>query len=160
MGTKNTKPRRNNPKGRNSTPKEKQARILARSTYQNISQIARDEGVSRGTVYRVRNTTENAMMLQAFRDEVLDIVPSALKGLKRLVKDLDRQAIIETLYGARVLLQRYEVQKVEDEPQRTYDYTRAEFFGKYGRLPLNSELEEFEKTLNIEPITKAGLIEP
>ncbi len=100
------------------------------------------------------------MLVQSYRDRILDLVPSAIKGLAKLIKKTDRQAIIETLYGSRVFLRRQEIEKVEDEPQRTHDYTRAEFFGKYGRLPLNSELEEFAKTVDIQPITKAGLIEP
>jgi hypothetical protein len=84
---------------------------------------------------------------------ILDLVPSAIKGLRKLIRRVDRQAIIETLYGSRVLTQHQEVEKYE-EPVRTYDYTRAEFFGKYGRLPLDSELEEFEKTLDIKPLVK------
>src|SRR5947207_11543129 len=101
-------------KGRLYTGKLKQARIIARSAYQNISQIAKAEGVSRGTVYRIRNSAENAMMLQAFRDEVLNIVPSALKTLIYHVKKKNLTAAIETLYGARVLIQRHEVEKVEE----------------------------------------------
>src|SRR5437773_1617726 len=93
--------------------------------------------------------------LSSFQATKFSLLPSAIKGLAKLIKKTDRQAIIETLYGTRVLTQRQEIEKVEDEPQRTYDYTRAEFFGKYGRLPLNEELEEFEKTLDIQPITKA-----
>ena len=81
-------------------------------------------------------------------------------GLAKLVRKTDRQAIIETLYGSRVLLRRQEIEKVNEEPQRTYAYTRAEFFGKYGRWPLNEELEEFEKTLDIQPIVKGELTEP
>lgn len=61
--------------------------------------------------------------------------------------------ITEILYGSRVLINRPEVEKVE-EPKRTYAYTRVEFYGKYGRWPLNEELEEFEKTLEVEPLVK------
>jgi len=137
------------------------AKVIARKIAgESYREIAAAEKISKNTVTRIMGSQEAAFLLQGFRDRVLGIVPLALKGLEKLVRRLDRQAIIETLYGTRVLMQRYEVQKVQDEPERTYDYTRAEFFGKFGRLPLNSELEEFEKTLNIEPITKAGLIEP
>jgi len=98
------------------------------------------------------------MLVQSYRDMILDLVPTAIKGLRKLIRKVDRQAIIETLYGTRVLIQRQEVEKVE-EPVRTYAYTRVEFYGKYGRWPLNSELEEFDKTLPVEPLTKGELIE-
>src|SRR6266404_5903543 len=99
-------------KGKPYTPKDKQARIIARSAFQNVSQVARAEGVSRNTVYRVRNAAENSMMLQTFRDMVVDLVPAAIKVLKKLIKREDRQAVIETLYGTRVLIQRHEVEKI------------------------------------------------
>jgi len=145
------------------TPLAKQARITARRMHgQSIRQIAAQENISKDTVMRVLSQEETSLLVRGYRDTILEEhVPLAMDSLKRLLQRDDRQATIETLYGSRVLTERQEIQKVEDEPQRTYDYTRAEFFGKYGRLPLNSELEEFERTeLNIEPITKAGLIEP
>ena len=144
------------------TPLAKQARITARRMHgQSIRQIAAQEKISKDTVMRVLSQEETSLLVRGYRDAILqEYVPLAMDSLKRLLKRDDRQATIETLYGSRVLLQHEEIQKVEDEPQRTYDYTRAEFFGKYGRLPLNSELEEFEKTLDIQPITKAGLREP
>ncbi len=144
------------------TPVAKQARITARRMHgQSIRQIAAQENISKDTVMRVLSQEESSLLVRGYRDTILqEHVPLAMDSLKRLLQRDDRQATIETLYGSRVLTQRQEIEKVEDEPQRTYDYTRAEFFGKYGRLPLNSELEEFERTLNIEPITKAGLIEP
>ena len=98
------------------------------------------------------------MLLQFYRDMILDLVPAAIKGLRKLVRKVDRQAIIETLYGTRVLIQRQEIEKVE-EPVRTYDYTRAEFFVKHGRWPLEKELLEFDKTLEVEPLVKSSLTE-
>jgi len=143
------------------TPLAKQARITARRMHgQSIRQIAAQEKISKDTVMRVLSQEETSLLVRGYRDTILqEHVPLAMDSLKRLLKRDDRQATIETLYGSRVLTQHQEVEKYE-EPVRTYDYTRAEFFGKYGRLPLNEELEEFEKTLTIEPITKAGLIEP
>jgi len=144
-------------KGRPYTAKTKQARVLTRVVLgQPERQIAKEEGISRGTVSRIRNSSENAMLLQSYRDMILDIVPNAIKGLAKLVKKTDRQAIIEALYGSRVLIQRQEVEKVE-EPVRTYAYTRAEFFGRYGYWPRNEELEEFDKTLKVEPLVKASV---
>jgi hypothetical protein len=146
-------------KGRPYTPKPKQATIIARHlSGQSDREITRQEGVSRGTVYRVRAQSENLMLVQSYREMILDLVPAAIKGLRKLIRKVDRQAIIETLYGTRVLIQRQEVEKVE-EPVRTYAYTRAEFFGKYGRWPRNEELEEFDKTLKVDPIVNGELTE-
>jgi len=141
-------------KGRPYTAKTKQARVLTRVVLgQPERQISKEEGISRGTVSRIRNSSENAMLLQSYRDMILDIVPNAIKGLAKLVKREDRQAIIEILYGTRVLIRRQEVEKVE-EPVRTYAYTKAEFFCKYGRWPSLAEAIEFDKTLEVEPLVK------
>jgi hypothetical protein len=56
------------------------------------------------------------------------------------------------------MIQRQEVEKVE-EPTRTFAYTKVEFFGRFGRWPLDSEVLEFEETLNVEPLTKGILVE-
>ncbi len=156
MGKKRKKKpsKRGQKKGRPYTPQAKQTRIMARHIAgQSDREIAEKEGIHRGTVSRIRNSTENAMLLQEFRNKVLDIVPKALKALAYHVGKKNLQATIETLYGARVLIQRHEVEKVE-EPVRSYDYTKAEFFAVHGRLPLQAELEEFEKSLPIEPLVK------
>jgi len=84
------------------------------------------------------------MLLQEFRNKVLDIVPKALKALAYHVGKKNLQATIETLYGARVLIQRHEVEKVE-EPVRTFDYTKAEFFAVHGRLPLRPSWKSLRK---------------
>jgi FixJ family two-component response regulator len=69
-------------KGRPYTPKPKQFRVLARhAAGHSDRRIAREEGISRGTVYRIRSQSENAMLLQSFREMILDIVPNAIKGL-------------------------------------------------------------------------------
>jgi hypothetical protein len=51
-----------------------------------LTQPAPVEGISRGTVYRIRSQSENAMLLESFREMILDIVPDAIKGLAKLVK--------------------------------------------------------------------------
>jgi len=89
-----------------------------------------------------------------------DETNSTGRGLAKLVKQRDRQAIIETLYGSRVLIQRQEVAEVEDDDEeRDYSYPRVEFFGRYGRWPLDRELKQFEKTLDIKPLVKGELTE-
>jgi hypothetical protein len=92
--------------------------------------------------------------VQGYRQAVLRIVPDALVGLFHLVKQGDRTAIIEVLYGARVLMDRHEKATEPEEPIRTYDSTRVLFYGRFGRWPRDSELEAFEKTIPTEPLVK------
>lgn len=137
-----------------STPVVKQAAVLALYLQNNKKlTIARELGLDRETVARIISQQENETLLQRYRDVVMKMVPDALIGAHHLVKQVDRQMITDILYGSRTLIQRHEVQKVE-EPKRTYAYTKVEFFGKYGRWPLDSELAKFEKTLTIEPLVK------
>jgi transposase-like protein len=144
-------------KGRPYTPKPKQARIIARHlSGQSDREIARQEGVSRGTVYRVRAQSENLMLLQSYRDMILDLVPASIKGLGKLIRRVDRQAIIETLYGSRVLIHRQEVEQVQP-PLQDHSYVKVEFYGKYHRWPTNEEMVEFEKTLPFTPLIKGEL---
>jgi len=137
-----------------NTPASKQALVVGMAfTGKKRSAIGRELGLDRETVTRILSQQENQLLLQVYRDAVLKIVPDALITAHHLVKMGDRQMATDILYGSRTLIQRHEVEKVE-EPKRTYAYTRVEFFGRYGRWPLNSELEEFEKTLDIEPLVK------
>jgi len=146
-------------KGRPYTAKTKQARVLTRVVLgQSERQIAKEEGISRGTVYRIRSQSENAMLLQSFREMILDIVPDAIKGLAKLVKERDRQAIIETLKGSRVLIDRHEVEAIQP-PVQDYSYSRIRFFGKYKRWPTDEEAIKFEKTLPVNPRVKGELTE-
>jgi transposase len=141
------------------TAKTKQARVLTRVVLgQSERQIAKEEGISRGTVYRIRSQSENAMLLQSFREMILDIVPDAIKGLAKLVKERDRQAIIETLKGSRVLIDRHEVATVQ-EPERTYDSAKVAFYEKYGHWPTHEEAVKFDKTIVRKPIVKGELTE-
>ncbi len=140
-----------------NTPPSKQALVVGLSFIgKKRSAISRELGLDRETVTRILSQQENQLLVQGYRAAVLKIVPDALIGLSELVKRLDRQAIIETLYGSRVLVHRQEVEKAE-EPRRNYTYPKVEFFAKYGRWPLLEEAIEFEKTLEIEPLTKGEL---
>ncbi len=66
------KVKRGQKKGRPYTSKIKQAKVLARHLNgESDRKISKEEKVSRGTVYRIRNSTENAMLLQGFRDRIL-----------------------------------------------------------------------------------------
>ncbi len=138
-----------------NTPPSKQALVVGLSFIgKKRSAISRELGLDRETVTRILSQQENQLLVQRYRDAVLKIVPDALVELCELVKRLDRQAILATLYGSGVLLRGHEHKHVE-EPKRTFAYTRAEFFGRHGRWPLNHELEEFEKTLDIDPLVKS-----
>jgi hypothetical protein len=79
--------------------------------------MSRELGLDRETVTRILSQQENQLLLQGYRQAVLRIVPDALVGLSHLVNQLDRTAIIEVLYGTRVLIDRHEVANVE-EPKR------------------------------------------
>src|SRR5258706_14442192 len=120
-----------------NTPPSKQALVVGLSFIgKKRSAISRELGLDRETVTRILSQQENQLLVQGYRAAVLKIVPDALIGAQELVKRLDQRMITEVLYGSRVLIQRHEVEKVE-EPKRTFAYTRAEFFGKYGRWPRN-----------------------
>jgi hypothetical protein len=126
---------------------------------QSIRQIAGQEKISKDTVMRILSQEETSLLVQGYRDTILqDYVPLAMNSLKRLLKGDDRQAMIETLYGARVFIQRQEVDPVR-EPVRTYACPKVEFFAKYGRWPSLEEAKEFEKTLDIQPLVKGELTE-
>jgi hypothetical protein len=142
-----------------NTPPSKQALVVGLSlTGKKRSAISRELGLDRETVTRILSQQENQLLLQGYRQAVLRIVPNALIGLSHLVNQLDRTAIIETLYGAKVLIQRQEVEPV-CEPVRTYDSAKVEFFGKYGRWPSNEEAIAFDKTIVRKPTVKGELTE-
>jgi len=142
-----------------NTPPSKQALVVGLSlTGKKRSAISRELGLDRETVTRILSQQENQLLLQGYRQAVLRIVPNALVGLSHLVNQLDRTAIIETLYGAKVLIDRHEVEAVE-EPRRTYASTRVIFFGKFGRWPRDDELEAFDKTIKRTPNVKGSLEE-
>jgi hypothetical protein len=85
-------------------------------------EISRELGLDPETVTRIISQQENQILLQGYRQTVLRIVPDALVGLSHLVNQLDRTAIIETLYGAKVLIDRHEVDVATPEVQ-DYSYS-------------------------------------
>ena len=137
-----------------NTPPSKQALVFGLSLLgKKRSAISRELGLDRETVTRILSQQENQELLNRYRSVVMRMVPDALIAAHHLVKQGDRQMVTEILYGSRVLINRNEIEKVE-QPKRNYAYTRAEFFGAHGRWPLDHELKEFEKTLTIEPLVK------
>jgi len=147
-------------KGKLRTPAHVRARVLVRKlNNETHREIAAAEKISKNTVTRIMGHQETQMLIDSFRAAILGLVPDAIKVLGKLIREKeDRQAVLETLYGARVLIQRHEVEKVE-EPVRTYDLTRAEFFIQHGRWPTEKEVLEFDKTLEVEPLVKGSLTE-
>jgi hypothetical protein len=122
--------------------------------------IARRLGIDRETVTRTLSQEEVQLIVHAYREAVLKIVPDALVGAAALVHRGDRQTIIEVLYGAKVLMDRHEVEKVDTAPpERTYDATRILFYAKYKRWGTDEEVKKFDKTLTWPTLTKGGLPE-
>jgi hypothetical protein len=85
------------------SPPSKQALVVGLSFIgKKRSAISRELGLDRETVTRILSQQENQLLVQRYRAAVLKIVPDALVGLYELVKRLDRQAIVEVLYGTGV----------------------------------------------------------
>jgi hypothetical protein len=140
-----------------NTPPSKQALVVGLSlTGKKRSAISRELGLDRETVTRILSQQENQLLLQGYRQAVLRIVPDALIGLSHLVNQGDRTAIIEVLYGARVLMDRHEVETTAPQVQ-DYSYSKVEFFSKYGRWPSEKEAIEFDATLPCTLLVKKRL---
>jgi hypothetical protein len=119
----------------------------------NKSKIAKHVGLNRQTVSRILSQSEVETVLKTYRANVMQMVPDALAGLHVLIRELDRQAIIETLYGSKVFGEKKEIDVSRTE-ERTYSFPKVAFFGKFGRWPTLEEAIEFDKTLDVEPLTK------
>jgi hypothetical protein len=137
------------------TPRTKQlAAVQLFVSGSKYAEISRKLGLDRETVVRIVTQEEVHAMVEGFREAVLKMVPNALVALARLIDIGDRTAVIECLYGARVLIDRHEIAPEAEEPVRTYDSTRVLFFGKFGRWPRDEELKAFDKTIPTKPIVK------
>jgi hypothetical protein len=138
------------------TSPTKRAQVVGlRLADKNQTEIAASTGLSRQTVSRILSQSEVETLLETYRTNVLQIVPDALLGLHVLVRELDRTAIIETLYGSKVFSDKKEIDISRDE-QRTYAFPKIAFFHKFGRWPTLEEAIEFDKTLDVEPLVKAS----
>jgi hypothetical protein len=102
------------------------------------TEIATLTGLNRQTVSRILSQSEVETLLQTYRSNVLQMVPDALAGLHVLIRELDRQAIIETLYGSKVFTEHKELE-VAPKRERTYAFTKVAFFHKFGRMPTQEE---------------------
>jgi hypothetical protein len=119
------------------------------------TEIATLTGLNRQTVSRILSQSEVEALLQTYRSHVLQMIPDALDGLHVLIREIDRTAIIETLYGARVFTEKKEIDVSRTE-ERTYSFPQVAFFGKFGRWPSLEEAKKFDRTLKLEPLVKAS----
>jgi hypothetical protein len=121
-------------------------------------EISRELGIDRETVSRILSQEEAQLLVHGFRSTILKMVPEALITVHECVKRLDRQAAIDVLRGARVLIDRHEVENVSP-PVQDHSYSRILFFGKYKRWPTDEEAIKFEKTIPVKPTVKGELTE-
>lgn len=121
-------------------------------------EISRELGIDRETVTRILSQEEAQLLVQGYRSTVLKIVPEALITVYECVQRMDRQAAIEVLRGARVLVDRHEVEPMPP-PVQDYSYSRIRFFGKYKRWPTDEEAIKFDKTIPVKPTVKGSLEE-
>jgi hypothetical protein len=119
------------------------------------TEIATLTGLNRQTVSRILSQSEVEALLQTYRSHVLQMIPDALDGLHVLIREMDRTAIIETLYGSKVFSEKKEVDVSRTE-ERTYSFPQVAFFGKFGRWPSLEEAKKFDRTLKLEPLVKAS----
>jgi hypothetical protein len=119
------------------------------------TEIATLTGLNRQTVSRILSQSEVEALLQTYRSHVLQMIPDALDGLHVLIREIDRTAIIEALYGAKVFTERKELEGSRPK-ERTYAFTKVAFFHKFGRMPTPAETIKFDKTLDVEPLVKAS----
>src|SRR5690242_21761489 len=126
---------------------QKVARIKARRLAgQKLREIAEAEGSSTQTIHRIVTQDEHKMLTQSYRDIIAtEILPEAVKSLAKLIKEADRTAVIETLYGMKVFVQRNEIETVQ-APERDYADAKVEFYYKYGRWPTLEEAKKFDQT--------------
>ena len=147
-------------KKRLTIPKTTQARVVAEYlTGAKQRAISRKLGLDRETVPRILSQPEVELLVQSYRDVVLKIVPDALIGAYELVQRLNPKTITDVLKGARVLIDRHQVEHVQRAPVQDYSYSRIRFFGKYKRWPTDEEAAKFQKTIPIKPTVKGELTE-
>ena len=104
---------------------------------------------------RILSQEEHEGLLQGYRAVVMtDLVPLAVKAVRHHLKKKDRQAGIETLYGAKVLLQQHDIAVTSQAAERDYSSAMVRFYYEYGRWPTKAEAIEFDKTIPVEPLVK------
>ena len=142
-------------KPRISRGRETQVVALAMAG-QSHRRIAQRLSINREAVSRILSQNEFDDLAGRLRSRVIaEIGDRAVDGLLRAVKKGNVRAILQTLFGLRVLSQTQQVEmKGATVGERDYAYTRVRFYGMHGRWPLDSELLEFEKTLEYEPLIK------
>ena len=118
--------------------------------------IARLTGLKRETVARILSQDEYSALIQKYRSQIIEqMLPKALKGLDKILsrKKPDRQAIIDLLYGCKVLSAHHEVE-VPRTFERDYSDAMVRYYYEYGRWPTKAEAIEFDKTIPVELLKK------
>lgn len=139
------------------TPHAKQVTVEALAmTGANYSQIARETGINRETVVRILSQSEMEMRRAQGRSIILEAVPTLATLLVEIAKGKDLIAILAALRGVGALTHKLEVENSTAAEQRSYAFPKVAFFHKHGRWPTEKEAIAFDRTLDVEPLTKAS----
>lgn len=139
------------------TPKATEQRVFALALAgRKKSHIAREVGINRETIARILSQQEFDSIIDQIRSRIVtELGEEALKALKYLIRKRDRMAVMQTLFGLKVLSQHSELKlQGGEQGERTYAYASFEFYQKYGRWPTLQEAKEFDKTLEVQLIEK------
>jgi hypothetical protein len=140
-------------------PRVKQLEVLSVAMAgKNKSEIAKQTGLNRQTVVRILSQQEFDGLIEQMRSRIAEnALPVAYTSLMKLLKKADRVAVMQTLFGTKVLSAQTEVKLSQVLPPRDYADTKVEFYYKYGRWPTMEEAKEFDKTIPVEPLKKGEL---
>jgi hypothetical protein len=90
-------------------PRSTQTRVVVASAAGRTQrEISRELGLSRNTVARVLSQAEHQEMLGLFRDQLLNLVPEALRVAKRRLRQNSEKMATEVLKGTQVMVVRTE----------------------------------------------------
>ena len=140
------------------TAKSKETKVVAMAVAGfNNSQIASEVKLNRETVARILSQNEFDDLTAQLRSRAItEIGNDAVSQLRKLVQKGNARAILETLYGLRVLSKntQFELKGGLERGERDYADTKVQFYYQYGRWPTKKECLEFEKTIEVEPLIK------
>ena len=133
--------------------------IRRRMRGETTREIAHAEGIARNTVIRILSLPEVRKAIAKSRGLILGRADEMSERLVQMAlgetSKGDRQALVNILRGIGVLTSNLEVEETIPE-ERNYAYPKIAFFHKFGRWPTLEEAIEFDKTLDVEPLTKAS----
>ena len=127
-------------------PVPKQLRVAVRYIAgETTREIAKNEQLSKNTVTKILRQPEIDRAMAVYRSELTELVPLALKGLKRRLNEANPELIKATLQGVRLFSTstRVEHAKVDDVSERTD--AELEHAVKFQRWPTPEELAYHEE---------------